>query len=56
MLDNVDVVDWYDTIQQVNIPRLEFTFSGIFTHIMLLDFGYNATVAVAQPLMGTGTF
>lgn len=53
MLDNVDVVDWYDTIQQVNIPRLEFTFSGIFTHIMLLDFGYNATVAVAQPLMGT---
>ena len=47
MFDTVNVAEWNETLHQVDLPSLQFTFSGIFTHIMLLDFGYNSTVAVA---------
>ena len=52
MFDTVNVAEWNETLHQVDLPSLQFTFSGIFTHIMLLDFGYNSTVAVALPFMG----
>jgi len=51
MFDTVNVAEWNETLHQVDLPSLQFTFSGIFTHIMLLDFGYNSTVAVALPFM-----
>ena len=50
--DTKDVSEWYDDLRMIDIPPLQKTFSGLFTHIMLLDFGFNATVDIGRPFMG----
>ena len=58
-LENIevkDVTEWYKALKIIDIPSLQLTFSGLFTHIMLLDFGYNDTLAIAKPIMGNNNF
>ena len=52
MLNTKDVTEWSGHFHQIDIPNLMETFSGIFTHIFMLEFGYNTTVTIAVPLMG----
>ena len=47
-----DVTQWNQTLQIVDIPSLQFTFSGIFGHLLMLEFGYNTTLTIAEPFMG----
>jgi len=51
MLNTKDVTEWSGHFHQIDIPNLMETFSGIFTHIFMLEFGYNTTVTIAVPLM-----
>ena len=53
VIETKDVTEWYNDLKIITIPSLQKTFSGLFTHLMLLDFGYNATVDVARPFMGS---
>ena len=53
LIETKDVTEWYYVLKMIDIPSLQKTFSGLFTHIMLLDFGYNATVDIARPFMGS---
>ena len=47
-----DVTQWNQTLQIVDVPSLQFTFSGIFGHLLMLEFGYNTTLTIAEPFMG----
>ena len=48
-----NVLMWTDALHSTDIPTISFTFSGIFGHILLLEYGYNTTVSIAEPIMGT---
>ena len=50
-----DVTQWNQTLQIVDVPSLQFTFSGIFGHLLMLEFGYNTTLTIAEPFMGKNT-
>ena len=52
IIETKDVTEWYDDLRMIDIPSLQKTFSGLLTHIMLLDFGFNATVDIGRPFMG----
>ena len=52
MVSTQDVSDWSQTFHEIDVPNLMFTFSGILSHIIMLDYGYNTTVEIAVPLMG----
>ena len=47
-----DVLMWTDALGSTDIPTISFTFSGIFGHILLLEYGLNSTMAIAEPIMG----
>lgn len=51
VFDTKDVTEWYEALIEIDIPSLQHIFSGLFTHIMILDFGYNNTIAIAEPFM-----
>ena len=53
-LQTFDVADWYERLDQIDIPSIQFTFAGIFGHILLLEVGYNNTLAIGTPFMGMG--
>ena len=52
MFKFVDVTDWSAHFHIIDIPDLKFVFSGIFGHILLLQFDLNTTIAIAEPFMG----
>ena len=47
-----DVTEWTPALHDTDIPPITFIFSGILTHLMVLDFGTNTTITIAKPLMG----
>ena len=51
VFDTKDVTEWYEALIEIDIPSLQHIFSGLFTHIMILDLGYNNTIAIAEPFM-----
>ena len=55
-LQTFDVADWYERLDQIDIPSIQFTFAGIFGHILLLEVGYNNTLAIGTPFMGMGIY
>ena len=52
MFNTLDVTDWSAHFHIIDIPDLKFVFSGIFGHILLLQFDLNTTIAIAEPFMG----
>lgn len=52
MVNTQDVSEWSQTFHEIDVPNLMFSFSGILSHIIMLDYGYNTTVEIAVPLMG----
>ena len=52
MFKFVDVTDWSAHFHIIDIPDLKIVFSGIFGHILLLQFDLNTTIAIAEPFMG----
>ena len=52
MVSTQDVSDWSQTFHEIDVPNIMFSFSGILSHIIMLDYGYNTTVEIAVPLMG----
>ena len=52
MVNTQDVSDWSQTFHEIDVPNLMLSFSGILSHIIMLDYGYNTTVEIAVPLMG----
>ena len=46
-----DVTEWTPALHDTDIPPITFIFSGILTHLMVLDFGTNTTITIAKPLM-----
>ena len=52
MFDTKDVTEWMEHFHIVDIPDLKFVFSGIFGHILMLQFDLNTTIAIAEPFMG----
>jgi len=46
-----DVTEWTPAFHDTDIPSIQFIFSGILTHLMVLDFGTNTTITIAKPLM-----
>ena len=52
MFNTLDVADWSAHFHIVDIPDLKFIFSGIFGHILMLQFDLNTTIAIAEPFMG----
>ena len=51
MFETTDVTEWFEAFHIIDIPPLQKTFSGIFGHILLLEYGYNRTVEIATPFM-----
>ena len=51
MFETTDVTEWFEAFKIIDMPRLQKTFSGIFGHILLLEFGFNRTVEIATPFM-----
>ena len=54
MYDTRDVTQWRQDFRDVDLdtPSLMLTFAGIFGHLMLLEWDYNTTLAIANPLLG----
>ena len=52
MFDSVDVTEWSQYLDAIDLPRLQMSFAEMFGHILLLEFGYNNTIAIATPIMG----
>ena len=52
MFNTIDVSDWSAHFHIIDIPDLKFVFSGIFGHILMLQFDLNTTIAIAEPFMG----
>ena len=46
--------EWADAFhtEAFDMPELRLTFTGIFGKILLLEFSYNETLAIAKPLIG----
>ena len=53
MFNTLDVTDWIEHFHIIDIPDLKLVFSGIFGHILLLQFDLNTTIAIAEPFMGS---
>ena len=53
MFNTLDVTDWSEHFHIIDIPDLKLVFSGIFGHILLLQFDLNTTIAIAEPFMGS---
>ena len=51
MFVTTDVSEWNEAMEIIDMPALQKTFSGIFGHILLLQYGYNRTVEIATPFM-----
>ena len=51
MFETTDVTEWFEAFHIIDIPPLQKTFSGIFGHILLLEYGFNRTVEIATPIM-----
>ena len=49
-----DVTLWRQDFRDVDLdtPSLMLTFAGIFGHLMLLEWDYNTTLSIANPLLG----
>ena len=41
MFETQDVTEWKEAFEIVDIPPLQKTFSGIFGHMLLLEYGFN---------------
>ena len=54
MLNTKNVTEWAVAFKEIDddMPTISFTFAGIFGHILLLEFGLNATITIAEPFMG----
>ena len=52
MYETKDVMEWYEHMEVIDMPRIQMSFAGSFGHIMLLEWGLNQTIAIATPLMG----
>ena len=54
MYDTSDVTQWRQDFRDVDLdtPSLMLTFAGIFGHLMLLEWDYNTTLSIANPLLG----
>ena len=51
MYETKDVMEWYDHMEIIDMPRIQMSFAGTFGHVMLLEWGFNQTIAIATPLM-----
>ena len=51
MYDTKDVMEWYDHMEIIDMPRIQMSFAGTFGHVMLLEWGFNQTITIATPLM-----
>ena len=52
ILERSEVTEWAEQLDLIDLPRLQMSFAGMFGHILLLEFGYNDTIAIATPIMG----
>ena len=54
MYNTRDVTLWRQDFRDVDLdtPSLMLTFAGIFGHLMLLEWDYNTTLSIANPLLG----
>ena len=54
MYETRDVTQWRQDFRDVDLdtPNLMLTFAGIFGHLMLLEWDYNTTLSIANPLLG----
>ena len=54
IFENKNVSEWTDAFhtEAFDMPELRLTFTGIFGKILLLEFSYNETLAIAKPLIG----
>ena len=54
MYETRDVTLWRQDFRDVDLdtPSLMLTFAGIFGHLMLLEWDYNTTLSIANPLLG----
>ena len=54
MYNTRDVTQWRQDFKDVDLdtPSLMLTFAGIFGHLMLLEWDYNTTLSIANPLLG----
>ena len=52
-----DVTQWRQDFRDVDLdtPNLMLTFAGIFGHLMLLEWDFNTTLTIANPLLGLQT-
>ena len=51
ILERSEVTEWAEQLDLIDLPRLQMSFAGMFGHILLLEFGYNDTIAIATPIM-----
>ena len=51
MFDTKPVTQWNIAFERVDIPEIRKIFSGVFGKLLLLEFGLNETIAIAEPLM-----
>lgn len=51
MVETQDVSEWSQTFHKIDVPNIMLSFSGIISHILMLEYGYNTTVEIAVPLM-----
>ena len=51
MFDTKPVTQWNAAFERVDIPEIRKIFSGVFGKLLLLEFGLNETIAIAEPLM-----
>jgi len=53
VLNTKNVTEWSEAFREIDgdLPTISFTFSGIFGHIFLLEFGLNASITIGEPFM-----
>ena len=58
MYETRDVTQWRQDFRDIDLdtPNIMLTFAGIFGHLMLLEWDYNTTLSIANPLLGLPTF
>ena len=58
MYETRDVTQWRQDFRDIDLdtPNIMLTFAGIFGHLMLLEWDYNTTLSIANPLLGLRTF
>ena len=54
MFDNKDVTEWTEAFDIIDMPGIQFSCAALFSKILLLQFSFNETIAIGEPIMGRG--